>query len=134
MSRRRPAWLIAFTGFLFGLAVVLCSGTERDAAAQPKAPAIVAAPQSPTLNTPASLGAKVGEEVEIALTGTNLNDPTTVLISCPAKVTIPTDNKNGTEAGKLRVKVAVDAKCPIGLYTVRVATKHGISNARPFVL
>ena len=91
-------------------------------------------PRSPTLNTPASLGAKVGEEVEIALTGTNLTDPTAVLLSCPAKVTIPTDNKNGTEAGKLRVKVAVDPKCPIGLYTVRVATKHGISNARPFVV
>jgi len=131
---RRPAWLIAFAGFLFGLAVVLFSSGERDVAAQPKAPVVVAAPQAPTINTPASLGAKVGEEVEIALTGTNLTDPTAVLLSCPAKVTIPTDNKNGTEAGKLRVKVAVDPKCPIGLYTVRVATKHGISNARPFVV
>src|SRR4051812_33178245 len=102
MSRRRPAWLIAFAGFLFGLVVVLSSGL-RDVAAQPKAPAIVPAPQAPTLTTPASLGAKVGEEVEIALVGTNLNDPTAVMLSCPAKVTIPTDNKNGTEPGKLRV-------------------------------
>jgi hypothetical protein len=130
---RRPASVLAFAGFVFGLVVVLSSG-DRQIVAQPKAPVIVPAPQAPTLNTPASLGAKVGEEVEIALTGTNLTDPTAVLLSCPAKVTIPTDNKNGTEPGKLRVKVTVDPKCPIGLYTVRVATKHGVSNARPFVV
>jgi hypothetical protein len=130
---RRPAWLLALAGFVFGLVVVLSSGS-RDVAAQPKAPVIVASPQTPTINTPASLGAKVGEEVELALTGTNLAEPTAVLLSCPAKVTIPTDNKNGTEPGKLRVKVAVDPKCPIGLYTVRVATRHGVSNARPFVI
>jgi hypothetical protein len=133
MSRRR-SWFIAFAGFVFGLAAVLFSSIDRDAVAQPKAPAIVAAPQAPTLATPASLGAKPGEEVELTLTGTNLNDPTAVLLSCPGKVTIPTDNKNGTEAAKLRVKVAVDAKAPIGLYSIRVATRHGVSNARPFVI
>jgi hypothetical protein len=134
MSSRRPAWLISFAGFTLGLLVVLFASSEREVAAQPKAPAIVASPQTPTLTTPASLGAKVGEEVEIALTGTNLAEPTAVLVSCPAKVNIPTDNKNGTEPGKLRVKVAVDPKCPVGLYTIRVATRHGISNARPFVV
>ena len=131
---RRPAWVIAFSGFVLGLTVVLIASDGRQAAAQPKAPVIVAAPQAPTLTTPASFGAKAGEEVEVVLTGTNLTDPTGVMLGCPAKVTIPTDNKNGTEPGKLRVKVAVDPKCPIGLYTVRVATKHGVSNARPFVV
>ncbi len=131
---RRPARVIAFSGFALGLVVVMLASTDRAAVAQPKAPVIVAAPQAPTLNTPANFGAKVGEEVELALTGTNLADATGVMLSCPAKVTIPTDNKNGTEPGKLRVKVAVDPKCQIGLYTVRVATKHGVSNARPFVV
>lgn len=131
---RRFSWFVALAGFALGLAVVLFSSTDQEVVAQPKAPAIVPAPQAPTLNTPASLGAKPGEEVELTLTGTNLTDPTAVLLSCPAKVTIPTDNKNGTEAGKLRVKVALDPKCPIGLYAVRVATKHGASNARPFVV
>ncbi|MBN9119241.1 MAG: hypothetical protein J0I06_08780 [Planctomycetes bacterium] len=130
---RRPAWVFAFTGFVFGLVVVLFSG-DREVVAQPKAPVIVAAPQAPTLSTPASLGAGPGTEVEIVLTGTNLAEPTGVVLGCPATVTIPTDNKNGTEPGKLRAKVAVDAKCPAGLYTVRVATKHGVSNARPFVV
>ncbi|QJW95665.1 hypothetical protein [Frigoriglobus tundricola] len=131
---RRPTWAITFLGFGFGLGAVLLTSTSREAVAQPKAPAIVAAPQAPTINTPASFGAKVGEEVELTFTGGNLTDPTGLLLGCPAKVTIPTDNKNGTEPGKLRVKVTVDPKCPIGLYTVRVATKNGISNARPFVV
>jgi len=131
---RRPAWVIALFGFGFGLGAVLLAGTSREAVAQPKAPAIVPAPQAPTINTPASLGARAGEETELTLTGTNLTDPVSVLLTCPAKVTIPTDNKNGTEPGKLRVKVAVDPKCPNGLYTVRIATKNGISNPRPFVV
>jgi hypothetical protein len=133
MSRRRPTGLFALTGFAVGLLVAL-SGGPREAAAQPKAPGIAAAPQSPTINTPASLGARAGEEVELTFTGTNLTGPTAVLFSCPAQTTIPDDNKNGTDAGKLRVKVTVDPKCPIGLYTARVATKNGVSNARPFVV
>ena len=100
----------------------------------PKAPAITPAPQAPTLTTPANLGAKAGESVELTLTGTNLTDPVGVVLSCPGKVTIPTDNKNGTDAAKLRVKVEVPADCPIGLYTIRVATKNGVSNIRPFVV
>lgn len=133
MLTRRATWMIAFMGFAVGVAVML-STSERSARAQPKAPVVAPAPQAPTLTTPASLGAKPGDEVELVLTGTNLADPTGVTLSCPAKVTIPTDNKNGTEPAKLRVKVAVDAKCPIGLHTVRVATKYGVSNARPFVV
>ncbi len=133
MSSRRPTWVFALIGFASGVALVMSTG-ERDAVAQPKAPVIVAAPQSPTLTTPSTLGAKPGAEVELTLTGTNLADAMSVMLGCPGKVTIPTDNKNGTEAAKLRVKVAIDPKCPIGLYTLRVSTKHGVSNARPFVV
>lgn len=130
---RRPAKLLALACFAAGLGIVL-STQQREAAAQPKAPAIAPAPQAPTLTTPASLGAKPGEEVELVLTGTNLNDAVGVLLSCPAKVIVPTDNKNGTEPNKLRVKVAVDGKAKTGLYAIRVATKHGVSNLRPFVV
>lgn len=133
MSSRRHTWVIALAGFALGVAVVMSTG-ERSAVAQPKAPVIVAAPQSPTLTTPSTLGAKPGDDIELTLTGTNLADATGVMLTCPAKVTIPADNKNGTEAGKLRVKIAVDPKAQIGLYTLRVATKHGVSNARPFVV
>jgi hypothetical protein len=95
---------------------------------------VTPAPQAPTLNTPATLGARKGETVELILAGTNLSEPIGVLLSCSAKATIPTDNKNGTEAAKLRVKVEVPADCPIGLHTLRVVTKNGVSNFRPFVV
>lgn len=135
MSRRRPAWVVAFAGFACGLfTIAFMSSGIRTAVGQPKPLVITPAPQAPTLATTASLGAKVGETLELTLTGTNLNDAVAVLLSCPGKVSIPSDNKNGTEAAKLRVKVELPADCPVGLHTLRVATKHGVSNFRPFVV
>jgi hypothetical protein len=135
MSRRRPSRVVALAGFAAGLsAVVFLSADVRTAKGQPKQPAIVPAPQAPTLTSPANLGAKPGESVELALTGTNLADPVVVFLSCPGKATIPTDNKNGTDAAKLRVKVELPADCPPGLHAVRVATRNGVSNFRPFVV
>ncbi len=132
---RRPSRVLAFTGFVAGLAfVALLSNGIPMAQGQPKPIVIVAAPQAPTLTSPANLGAKKGETVELTLTGANLADPVSVLLSCPGKVTIPSDNKNGTEAAKVRVKVELPADCPIGMHTIRVATKHGISNFRPFIV
>jgi hypothetical protein len=130
---RRSALCIAFIGFVSGL-VMLASGNIPTAMGQPKPPVMTPAPQTPTLTTPANLGVKKGETAELTLTGTNLADPLNVLLSCPGKVTIPTDNKNGTEPAKLRVKVELPADCPIGLHTIRVATKQGVSNFRPFVV
>src|SRR5262245_22291207 len=101
---RRPAWLISFLGFAAGLLVVV-SGSLPTAVGQPKPPVVPVPPQAPNLTSPANLGAKPGDAVELTLTGTNLADPTAVLLSCPGKVTIPTDDKNGTDAAKLRVKV-----------------------------
>lgn len=130
---RRSALCIAFVGFVSGL-VFLASGNIPVAMGQPKPPAVTPAPQTPTLTTPSNLGVKKGETVELTLTGTNLVDPLSVLLSCPGKVTILTDNKNGTDAAKLRVKVEIPADCPIGLHTIRIVTKQGVSNFRPFVV
>ena len=137
MSRRsrRPAWAISALGFALGLvAVVALSGDMRSVSGQPKPPVVTPAPQAPTLTSPSNLGAKQGETLELTLPGTNLNDALAVLLSCPGKASIPADNKNGTEPTKLRVKVEVPADCPIGLHTMRVVTKHGISNFRPFIV
>lgn len=129
----RPTWSIVCAAFILGLAAVSTS-TLPTARAQPKAPAVTPAPQAPTLTTPATLGGRKGESFELALTGTNLADPVSVSLSCPGKVTIPTDKKNGSEAAKLRVQVELPADCPIGLHTIRVATRQGVSNFRPFVV
>jgi hypothetical protein len=102
--------------------------------AQPKAAPVAVAPQAPTLNVAFPLGAQRGQTIELNLTGTNLNDPTALWTSFPAKVTIPTDMNNGKDAAKLRVKLEIPADAPIGFYSIRLATKHGISNARMFCI
>ncbi|HVL13834.1 MAG TPA: hypothetical protein VM529_14795, partial [Gemmata sp.] len=132
---RSPAQPAAFAAFAAGVAVVsLLSPQTRVVLGQPKAPGVAPAPQAPTLTSPASLGAKPGGSAEITLTGTNLADAVAVVLSCPGKATIPTDNKNGTDPAKLRVKVELPADCPTGLHTIRVVTGHGVSNLRPFVV
>jgi hypothetical protein len=130
---RRPKCFIALAAFLTGL-TILSTGNIPTAVGQPKPPAITPAPQAPTLTTPANLGARPGETVELTLTGTNLADAVSVLLGCPGKATIPTDNKNGTDPAKLRVKIELPTDCPLGLHTFRVATRNGVSNFRPFVV
>jgi hypothetical protein len=130
---RRPAWLLSLAGFGLGLLVVV-SGDAPDAVGQqPKALVVPPAPQAPTLTTPANLGGKRGTTAELTLTGTNLAGPTAVLVSCNAKVSFVEDKK-GDPAKQVKVKVEIPADTPIGLYTVRVATKNGVSNLRPFVV
>jgi hypothetical protein len=117
------------------LAVVVIGGRVTAVVrAQPKAAPVAVAPQAPTLNVAFPLGAQRGQTIELNLTGTNLNDPTALWTSFPAKVTIPTDMNNGKDAAKLRVKLEIPADAPIGFYSIRLATKHGISNARMFCI
>ena len=129
-----PRFIPCVFAFVAGLLAIVSGDIPDAAAQQPKAPAVTPSPQAPTLNTPANLGAKAGETLELTLTGTNLAEPVAVLLGCTGTVSIPTDNKNGTDATKVRVKVELPADCPIGLHTIRVATKQGVSNFRPFVV
>jgi hypothetical protein len=128
---RRPAWLVSLAGFGLGLLVVVSGDAPVAVGQQPKALVVPPAPQAPTLTTPANLGGKRGTTVEFPLTGTNLATPTAVLISIPANVAILEDTKDPT---KPKVKVEIPADTPIGLHTIRVATKNGVSNLRPFVV
>ncbi len=127
-SRLRP---IGPAIVLFAL-VAAVSGPGGMAIAQPKA--ITVAPQAPTLNVPFPLGAKRGQPIELTLTGTNLADPVALWTSFPAKATFPTDMNNGKDAAKLRVKLEVPADAPIGFHSIRLATKHGMSNTRLFCI
>jgi hypothetical protein len=115
---------------LFALALI--TGRDDPVTAQPKAPPITAPPQAPTLNVPFPLGVQRGQTIELNLTGTNLADPTALWTSFPAKATFPTDMNNGKDAAKLRVKLEVPADAPTGFHSIRLATKHGMSNARIF--
>jgi hypothetical protein len=83
---------------------------------------------------PVPMGIQRGTSLELTLTGTNLADPTGLLISFPAKVTIPTDNNNGKDAVKLRVRLEVPKDAPMGFHSIRLATKNGLSNFRLFCI
>ena len=91
--------------------------------AQPKP----AADRAPSLTTPANLGLKPGASIELTLTGTNLAYVTAVWTSFGGKVTVPEGQK---DAAKLAVRVEVPATA-FGQFELRVATKFGLSNARP---
>src|SRR5438132_2982498 len=91
-------------------------------------------PQAPTLNTAVPLGMQRGTTLDLNLTGTNLTEPTALWTSFPAKVTIPTDNNNGKDPAKLRVKLEVAADAPIGFHAIRLATARGMSNFRLFCI
>jgi len=88
-------------------------------------------PTYPTLTTLANLGGKPGGSVETILTGTNLKDATGVWTSFGGTVTI--DPKQ-SDAAKLKVSIAIPAEAKLGWHSIRVATKSGISNLRPFIL
>src|SRR5262245_15346160 len=99
--------------------------------AQPKPPAPVPPnPQAPVLSAATPLGMQRGTALELTLTGTNLAGPTGLWTSFPAKVTIPTDNKNGEDNAKLRVRLEVPSDAPIGYGVIRLATTRGMSNLR----
>jgi len=99
-----------------------------------KPPPVKPNPQAPTLAMPAPMGMQRGTKLDLTLTGTNLAEPTVLWTSFPAKVTIPTDNKNGTDQTKLLVRLEVPKDAPIGFHTIRLATTRGMSNFRIFCI
>lgn len=113
-------------------AIIVVLSRDGFVTAQPKAAPVAVAPQSPTINVPFPLGVERGKTLELTLTGANLAEPTALWTSFPAKITFPTDMNNGKDAAKLRVRLEVPGDAPIGFHTIRLATKHGISNTRMF--
>ncbi len=133
LAHRKSA-VIVLLGFLTGV-VIVASGDLHHAQGQPKPPEVKPAPQAPVLATPAHLGGKIGTTLETVLTGNNLNEPTTVWFSVPGlKASIPGDNKNGTNPAQLQIQVHIPSDAPIGAWGLRLATRHGVSNVRPFVI
>lgn len=87
-------------------------------------------PQAPTINPLTPIGVQRGQTADLVLTGTNLTSPTGVAPGFTAKVTIPTEDKNGTDATKCKVRIEVPNDTPIGWYPFRFATLKGVSNLR----
>jgi hypothetical protein len=116
------------------LALVMTFLAVHPGLAQAPSPLSQPNPQAPVLSPVMPLGMQRGTSLELTLTGTNLNEPTALWTSFPAKITIPTDNNNGKDAAKLRVMLEVPKDAPLGFHSLRLATTRGMSNARLFCL
>ncbi|MCC6421709.1 MAG: pre-peptidase C-terminal domain-containing protein [Gemmataceae bacterium] len=119
------------TAALLALIALTC-GPRPNAWGQKPPPPSKPSPQAPVLGPVAPLGVQRGTTVDLTLTGTNLAGPTGLLLTFPAKVTIPTDRKNGEDNTKLRVRLNVPADAPLGPHGFRLATTRGMSNLRLF--
>jgi hypothetical protein len=119
---------------VLALFVVIATASLRPplVLAQPKGQPPAPPPQAPTLTTPAHLGLTAGASADLTLTGTNLTDAIAVWTSAPGVAfTIAADQN---DAAKLQVKAEAKGPPVVGVYQIRVATKYGVSNARPFCL
>jgi hypothetical protein len=91
-------------------------------------------PQAPTIGFPQPSGGQRGSVIDLSLSGTNLAGPTSLWTSFPAKITIPSDQNNGKDETKLRVRIEVARDAPLGFGAIRLATTRGISNLRLFCI
>jgi len=102
---------------------------------------------NPRLSTLVPAGGKAGTVVEVTFTGTDLEDPESLLFSHPsikAEPIIPppppppdpkkppTPPPPKVPVTKFKVTIAADA--PLGIHDARFVNKWGISNARAFVV
>jgi hypothetical protein len=116
------------------LAMLLVLLQDKEGWGQKAPPLAKPNPQAPVLDLIGPAGMQRGTTLEITLTGKNLAGPTGVSTSFPAKVTIPSDMKNGLEENRLRVRLEVPADAPLGFHCLRLATRRGISNLRLFCI
>lgn len=117
------------------LAVALCfmGLREQPLSAQPKkGEPIAASPQAPTITQLSTTGGQRGKSVDVRVVGTNLGDAVSLWTSFPAKATIPADAAKDKDATKARFQLDIPADTPLGLHSLRVVTKYGISNQKVF--
>jgi Bacterial pre-peptidase C-terminal domain len=116
---------------VFGVyfAALACSWSDVNPSWGQKPPP-PANPQGPTINPLVPAGVQRGKAVDLIITGTQLAGPTGASLGVPANITIPTEDKNGQDASKFKIRVEVPADTPVGWYPFRVATSKGVSNLR----
>ncbi len=86
---------------------------------------------APRLLTTTPMGGKIGTEVEISITGENLEDVGDLIFS---DIHISAKPKMDSEGKPVPDKyvVHISPDCPVGLYEARVMTRLGISSSRVF--
>jgi hypothetical protein len=137
---RRPATAAVLLAFAAAL-------TAPRADAQPALPDSLL--PNPRLTTVVPAGCKAGSTAEVTFTGTDIEEPETLLFSHPgikAEPIIPPEAPPDPKKPKppanakkppvvvTKFKVTVPADVPAGLQDVRLVNKWGVSNARAFVV
>ncbi|HTU23490.1 MAG TPA: PPC domain-containing protein, partial [Gemmataceae bacterium] len=129
MNRSRPVSVSMRLGIVLVLFLVRIGVAQAQ-----KPPALPINPLAPVLKPTAPMGMQRGTTLDLTLTGTNLDQPTGLWTSFPAKATIPTAGNNGKDKGKLLVRLEVPKEAPIGFHAIRLATRRGMSNLRLFCI
>jgi hypothetical protein len=110
---------------LCALFFILADGSLSESFAQ-----IVCLP-APRLLTTMPMGGNPGSQVEITITGENIDDADELTFSDPRMTAIRKRDAAGQpEPNKYVVSIAPD--CPAGLYEARVMTRLGMSSSRAF--
>jgi hypothetical protein len=79
-----------------------------------------------SLNTLMPPGGKIGTEVEVTITGADLDEASGLLFSDPRITAKPKTDK--------QFVVTIPSDVPVGVYDVRIAGRFGVSNPRRFVI
>ena len=86
---------------------------------------------APRLLTTIPMGAKVGSQVEVTISGEHIEDADELTFSDRRITAARKVNAGGQpEANKYTVSIAAD--CPVGIHEARVMTRLGISSSRAF--
>ncbi|CAN5468726.1 hypothetical protein BH10PLA2_BH10PLA2_11660 [soil metagenome] len=113
---------------LMAAAIVTCFASVG--AAQPP-PANAGAPQIDALNL---IGARRGSTIDLVLTGKNLADPVGLALSFAADAKFLPPKAPAVAATSLQIKLEIPTDAPVGLQSIRLATRRGISNVRFFCI
>ncbi len=87
-------------------------------------------PLQPAVNPLAPLSYPRGQGFDLNLAGTQLAQPSGLMLSFPAQVSFPPENKNGTEPARLLARVQPRPDTPAGLHVARLATRLGVGPDR----
>jgi len=85
----------------------------------------------PRLLTTMPMGGTVGTQVEIMITGENIEDAGELLFTHPGLTATPKLDANGQSEAN-RYVVTISADCPPGIYEARLMTRLGITSSRVF--
>ena len=86
---------------------------------------------APRLLTMMPMGGQAGTQIELTVTGENIEDSHELIFSHPGIVAQPKRNtENSVESNRFTVSIADDV--PFGIYEARLMTRLGLSTARVF--